>query len=180
MIPPILHGASVVLRPVTEADLSALLAWYNAPDTFKYMGRETPLTLADQHAWLTTSRSDSGSLVWAVQQRDKDSLIGSITLRNLTDRARRAELGVLIGISGSGFGSDAVHTVLAHAFGALGIQCVSLEVRGDNRRAITAYMRAGFRPEGILRRRLLKDGVLHDLYSMSILREEFEADDTKR
>ena len=39
-------------------------------------------------------------------------------------------------------------------------------------------MRAGFRPEGILRRRLLKDGILHDLYSMSILREEFEADDT--
>ena len=176
MIPPILQGTSTLLRPVTEADLSALLDWYNAPDTFKYMGRETPLTLADQHAWLTTSRSDPGSLVWAVQRRDTGSLIGSITLRNQTDRARRAELGVLLGISGSGYGSDAVHTVLGHAFEALDIQCVSLEVRGDNRRAITAYMRAGFRPEGILRRRLLKDGTLHDLYSMSILREEFGLD----
>jgi RimJ/RimL family protein N-acetyltransferase len=52
---------------------------------------------------------------------------------------------------------------------------VSFEVRGDNRRAITAYMRAGLRPEGILRRRLLKGGQLHDRYAMSILREEFEA-----
>jgi len=177
MIPPVLHGASVDLRPVTEADLTSLLSWYNAPDTFRFMGRQAPLTMEDQTAWHHASRSDPGSLVWAVQQRDKGSLIGSITLRNLTDRARRAELGVLLGISGSGFGSDAVHTVLGHAFEALDIQCVSLEVRGDNRRAITAYMRAGFRPEGILRRRLLKDGTLHDLYSMSILREEFEAGD---
>ena len=105
------------------------------------------------------------------------AIIGSVTLRNLADRARRAELGVLIGIAGSGFGSDAVRTVLAHAFGSLNIQCVSLEVRGDNRRAITAYMRAGFRPEGVLRRRLLKDGSLHDLYSMSVLREEFNEDE---
>ena len=178
MIPPVLQGASCDLRPVIEADLSALLAWYNAPDIFKYMGRETPLTMADQQAWLTTSRSDASTLVWAVDRRDTASLIGSITLRNLTDRARRAELGVLLGISGSGYGSNAVHAVLAHAFEALEIQCVSLEVRGDNRRAITAYMRAGFRPEGILRRRLLKDGSLHDLYSMSILREEFEAGNT--
>lgn len=178
MTPPLLHGASVDLHPVTEADLSALLTWYNAPDIFKYMGRETHLTMADQHAWLSISRSDPGVLVWAVHRRDTTTLIGSITLRNLTDRARRAELGVLLGVAGSGFGSDAVHTVLAYAFDALDIQCVSLEVRGDNRRAITAYMRAGFRPEGILRRRLAKDGTLHDLYSMSILREEFEAGNT--
>ena len=179
MIPPLLHGASVDLRPVFETDLASLLSWYNAPDTFRFMGRQVPLTMEDQTAWHQASLSDSGSCTWAVHRTDMHSLIGSITLRNLTDRARRAELGVLIGIPGSGFGSDAVHTVLAHAFGALGIQCVSLEVRGDNPRAITAYMRAGFRPEGILRRRLLKDGVLHDLYSMSILREEFEADDIK-
>ena len=119
MTPPLLHGASVDLHPVTEADLSALLAWYNAPDIFKYMGRETHLTMADQHAWLSISRSDPGMLVWAVYRRDTASLIGSITLRNLMDRAKRAELGVLPGISGSGFGSDAVHTVLAHASAGL-------------------------------------------------------------
>ena len=179
MIPPLLHGATCDLRPVTEEDLSALLAWYNDPDTFRYMGRETHLTMEDQHAWLSFSRLDPGSFVWAIHRRDTElgSLIGSVTLRNLADRARRAELGVLIGIAGSGFGSDAVRTVLAHAFGSLNTQCVSLEVRGDNRRAITAYMRAGFRPEGVLRRRLLKDGSLHDLYSMSVLREEFNEDE---
>ena len=103
------------------------------------------------------------------------ALIGSITLRNLDDPARRGELGVLLGVAGSGYGSDAVRTVLTHAFGDLNPQCVSLEVRGDNRRAITAYMRAGFRPEGVLRRRLFKAGELHDLYAMSILREEFDS-----
>jgi RimJ/RimL family protein N-acetyltransferase len=40
-------------------------------------------------------------------------------------------------------------------------------------------MRAGFRPEGVLRRRLRKAGEYHDLYSMSILREEFAIDPEK-
>lgn len=173
MIPPVLHGASVTLRPVVEADLNSLRHWYNAPETFRYMGQDVPLTVDAQRAWFMRTQADSATMVWAVERIDSTDLIGSLTLRNLTDRAARGELGVLLGVPGSGFGSDAIRTVLAHAFGPLALQCVSLEVRGDNRRAVTAYMRAGFRPEGILRRRLLKDGQLHDLYAMSMLAEEF-------
>ncbi|MBU6151419.1 MAG: GNAT family N-acetyltransferase [Chloroflexi bacterium] len=175
MMPPVLHGQSVTLRPVESADLEPLRRWYNAPETFRYMGRDEPLTAKAQAEWHTRTRDDQSVLSWAVTRSVDGTLIGSITLRNLDDPARRGELGVLLGIPGSGFGSDAVRTVLAHAFGGLDLQCVSLEVRGDNRRAITAYMRAGFRPEGVLRRRLFKAGELHDLYAMSILPEEFEA-----
>ena len=175
MIPPVLTGQSITLRPVDEPDLESLRRWYNAPETFRYMGSDQPLTAEAQSAWHERTGHDPGTLVWAVVRADDAELIGSITLRNLTDPARRGELGVLLGVPGSGHGSDAVRTVLAHAFDTLALHCVSLEVRGDNRRAITAYMRAGFRPEGVLRRRLLKAGELHDLYAMSILREEFEA-----
>ena len=175
MTPPVLHGQSVTLRPVESADLEPLRRWYNAPETFRYMGRDEPLTAKAQAEWHTRTRDDPSTLAWAVARTDDGALIGSITLRNLADPARRGELGVLLGVPGSGYGSDAVRTVLAHAFGDLDLRCVSLEVRGDNRRAITAYMRAGFRPEGVLRRRLIKAGELHDLYAMSILREEFEA-----
>ena len=175
MIPPILVGQSVTLRPVGQADLDDLRQWYNAPETFRYMGRDDPSTADAQAEWHQVTRADPTSMVWAVTRTTDATLIGSFTLRNLGDPARRGELGVLLGVLGSGFGSDAVRTVLAYAFGTQDLQCISLEVRGDNRRAITAYMRAGFRPEGILRRRLRKAGAYHDLYSMSILREEFDA-----
>src|SRR5688500_3971884 len=140
------------------------------------MGRQTPLTEADQRAWFGSISGDRSTLVLAIVEQGSDDLLGSVTLRNLTDPAGRGDLGILMGRPGSGFGADAIRTLLRHAFLTLRLNCVSLEVRGDNRRAITAYMRSGFRPEGVLRRRMLKGGVLYDVYSMSILREEFLED----
>ena len=179
MVPPALRGKTVDLRPVREADLQQLMHWYNEPDTFRYMGRDKPLTINDQQNWHSSTILDPASLCWAIERRDTSALVGSATLRNLADHAKRAEFGILLGVSGSGFGSDAISTVLSCAFGELDMQCVSIEVHGDNRRSMIACMRVGFRPEGILRRRLLKDGTLHDLYSMSILRDEFEVGDTQ-
>jgi len=171
-----LVGKLVVLRAVQESDLDQLRAWYNHPDIFPFMGSREPLTAQSQRGWFDRIKTDSGTAVFAVERRDTCQLIGSVTLRNLLDDARRAELGILIGEASSGYGSAAIRTLLTHAFGPLAMNCVSLEVRGDNRRAITAYMRAGFRPEGVLRRRMLKSGVLHDVYSMSILKDEFFQD----
>jgi RimJ/RimL family protein N-acetyltransferase len=172
----VLLGHLTALRRIRVEDLPTLREWYNRPDVFPYMGRAEPLSEADQQRWYASLSSDPSTQVYAVVGRHSEDLLGSITLRNLLDPARRGELGILMGAPGSGFGSDAIRTLLLHAFRTLDLQCVSLEVRGDNRRAITAYMRAGFRPEGVLRRRLLKGGVLYDLFSLSILREEFLGD----
>ena len=170
------QGKLVTLRPVREADLEELRVWYNHPENFPFMGRPAPLTEESQRRWFHSLADDPGAKVFAVVRIDNDRLIGSITLRNLHDPAKRGELGILMGEGGSGYGTDAIRTMLSHAFGPLSLNSVSLEVRGDNRRAITAYMRSGFRPEGVLRRRMFKSGALHDLYSMSILREEFLQD----
>lgn len=172
----VLAGETVRLRPVRLADLAQLRAWYNRADIFPFMGRQTPLSEREQEQWFESLAADRSTRVYAVEHNESGDLLGSVTLRNLLDPAHRGELGILMGRAGSGYGSDALSTLLKYAFTVLGLNCVSLEVRGDNRRAITAYMRAGFRPEGVLRRRLFKNGVLYDLYSMSILREEFLED----
>jgi len=175
---PRLVGDTVALRPVTEEDLPMLKELYNRPDIFPYMARPEPLTDEDQRGWFERLKADPSTRVFVVELREGGDVLGSITLRNLTDPAKRGEIGILMGRAGSGYGSDAIAALLRYAFDTLQLNCVSLEVRGDNRRAITAYMRAGFRPEGVLRRRLLKAGVLYDLYSMSVLREEFLQDAT--
>ena len=141
----ILDGDQIRLRPVAHRDLSQLREWYNRPDIFRYMGRDLPLTDADQERWFENLRENRGTRVYVVEQQSADTLLGSITLRNLDDPTGRGELGIMMGYGGSGHGSDAIRTLLCFAFQRLTLNCVSLEVRGDNRRAITAYMRAGFR-----------------------------------
>jgi hypothetical protein len=65
---------------------------------------------------------------------------------------------------GCRLGIDAVRIVLAHAFdgvGALGAPSASLKDRGEMRRAIMKYVRAGFKVDA-LRGRLLETGDLPD------------------
>jgi len=140
------------------------------------MARDTPLTREDQRRWYEAMVRQADTRVFALERKNTGALVGSITLRHLLDPARCGELGILVGYPGSGLGSDAVRTLLRYAFTELGLKTVCLAVRGDNRRAITAYMRAGFRPEGVLRQRLAKSTHVYDLFSMSILREEFLED----
>jgi RimJ/RimL family protein N-acetyltransferase len=62
--------------------------------------------------------------------------------------------------------------VLHYAFGPLGLNKVSLDVLEYNERAIRVYERLGFRPEGIHREDVYKEGRFVDVIRMSILARE--------
>ena len=76
---------------------------------------------------------------------------------------------------GRGFASDAVMTMLGYAFERFDLHMVELWTLADNNRAIAAYERCGFVPEGRLRERSWKDGAWVEHVVMSITREEFAA-----
>ncbi len=102
-------------------------------------------------------------------------LIGHIELDHIAWRSGDAELRIRIGEKAywdQGFGTDAVRTLVRHAFSALGLTRVYLRVFAANRRAIRCYEKVGFRKEGRLRRPG-PDGGEVTLFLMRILRSEF-------
>ena len=52
---------------------------------------------------------------------------------------------------------------------------IALTVSEVNRAGVTAYARAGFTREGVLRQACYRDGQYHDKIVMSLLRPEWEA-----
>ncbi|MCL6614902.1 MAG: GNAT family N-acetyltransferase, partial [Firmicutes bacterium] len=87
---------------------------------------------------------------------DEGRLIGDLELDHISWRRREAELRIRIGEKerwNEGYGTDAVRTLLALAFGRMKLRRVYLKVYRFNRRAIRCYEKSGFRKEGILRRR---------------------------
>jgi RimJ/RimL family protein N-acetyltransferase len=78
-------------------------------------------------------------------------------------------------LMGKGLGTDALNAVLDFGFMNLPLERVCLMVRTENRRAIRSYEKAGMVPEGTLRKARRYQGRLVDKLLMSMLREEWKA-----
>lgn len=76
---------------------------------------------------------------------EHDHYIGTIELYDV--RGSTATLGIIIGERshwGRGYGPEAIHAILGHAFRSLGLERVRLNTFEDNPRAQAAFRKAGF------------------------------------
>lgn len=150
----IIRGEKVLLRPIQPSDFPQLVAWSNDLEIARYLEGEYPKRLDEYPAWLARARSDRHSQHFAITTLD-DLLIGHIELDHIAWRSGEAELRIRIGEKrywDQGYGTDAVSSLVRHAFGAMGLSRVYLRVFTFNKRAIRCYEKVGFRKEGRLER----------------------------
>lgn len=177
MIPSItLVGDKVRLRPIRRDDLPAFFAWLNDPEVFRHLGlARPPVSLADEEGWLADIAAEEDSFCWAIETLD-GQLLGDIRLSLWDDDDVTAELGIMIGNKaewGKGYGTDAICTVLRHAFRDLGLHRVELTTDEDNTRGIRCFEKCGFVREGVLREnRRTVDGHFGNSLLMAILDRE--------
>lgn len=148
--PELLAGTTMLLRPITEADLPVLQVWDEDPAIVALMGHKFETRSAGE--WLADLRTERNCLAWAIEDRD-GNLIGELELAQVNRRVGSAELRICIGESGRqnrGYGTDAIRTALRLAFEGLGLNLVYLRVFLSNARAIHVYQRLGFRKEALL------------------------------
>jgi RimJ/RimL family protein N-acetyltransferase len=170
-----MFGQGVVMRPVTEADLSACVRWLNDPEVTEFMQIESGgHTLETARAWLKQfSDPDSASRAWAIEVDGRH--IGTC---NLTSQGpgQSAHFGIMIGDKaawGKGYGTAATRKALHIGFTEMGLHRIHLDTDARNARAIRCYEKCGFRHEGVLRKARLKRGTWADTVLMAVLREEW-------
>jgi RimJ/RimL family protein N-acetyltransferase len=112
---------------------------------------------------------------FAVVARERDAVVGTVTLEGYEPVARVARLGIELhpDARGRGLGTDAVRTVVRYAFDQCNLRRVWLGVQADNLPALRSYSKAGFVEEGRLRDEVWRDGAWHDLVIMSVLAHEW-------
>ncbi len=95
-----------------------------------------------------------------------DALLWSIDLHN-----RSAHVGISLrpAFRGRGLGTDAVRVLCRYGFAILGLQRSQAETLADNAAMIAAATRAGFVPEGRLRRSAWVNGQFADEVILGLL-----------
>jgi RimJ/RimL family protein N-acetyltransferase len=101
-----------------------------------------------------------------------EEALGRIALFVLRDGV--GEIGIIMRreATGRGFASKAVHLVVDHAFGALGLHRITADIDPDNSASISLFLRAGFQREGMLRGNWTTHIGVRDSVIMGKLRDE--------
>ena len=165
------HDGHVAIGPALPDDLGALFLWLNDAAAARTDMPYRPLDCAAFKQWMD-NQTVSGHVLFVIRTLAPSRAVGFVDFKNFNLVFRSAELGVRIGTEkdrGMGYGSRAIALALAHAWNSLNLHRVSLTVFADNDRAISAYRRAGFCEEGVLRHAAFVEGRWRDMLAMSTL-----------
>ena len=177
-------GELVTLGPIQRDYLPHYVEWLNDWEVRRFLAATLPqpLTLQDEEDWFNHQRGDKDSRVFAILTRGEGRLIGNCGLNRIDWTNRHAIFGIFIGDKnywGKGYGTDSTRTLLRFAFEEANLHRVELQVFSFNPRAVRVYEKAGFRLEGTRQQALYREGVWHDMHIMAILRDEWDALNSK-
>ncbi len=182
---PIIRGERVYLRSTERSDVPTFVRWFNDGETLAYIGMRAPMSEAGEEQWFTemTAREGKDAYHFVMCRLEDDKPIGTIGLFNIDHLNGSAGIGITIGekeLWGQGYGTDAMNALLDFGFGQLRLERMWLEVHDFNERGRRSYEKSGFVLEGVERHAIYKMGRFIDVLLMSILRDEWAAQERKR
>ncbi|MEP7059139.1 MAG: GNAT family protein [Actinomycetota bacterium] len=167
-------GERVFLRRIRASDRDEFLSRVRDSAALHHPWADPPSSPEAFDAFLARSRSRSEERLVACRVEDRAILAQFGISQIFYGPFRSAYLGyyVFVPFSGEGYMRDALHLVLEHAFGALGLHRLQANIQPGNATSIALVRRAGFKKEGLSRRYLMVDGDWRDHQQWAILAED--------
>ncbi|GAA4594650.1 RimJ/RimL family protein N-acetyltransferase [Actinoplanes octamycinicus] len=147
----------LLLRPLTEADAGALLAYRNRPEVCRYVPFEpmTPEVIAERLRtyWAATALTDEGqSLTLGVEVAGTGQLAGDVVLFWHSRQHRGGEIGYVLhpDFAGRGYATEAAEAMLRLGFEELGLHRIIGRIDERNEPSARVLRRLGMRQEARL------------------------------
>jgi RimJ/RimL family protein N-acetyltransferase len=168
----------IILRPwaVTDAPQLALVANNKKIADNIRDGLPIPYTVKDGQDWLHIIIPENNPPRYFAVIADKE-VVGSIGIVSKTDIYRKnVEIGFFISEKfwGKGIATRAIKAAVSYAFREFDIVRVYAEVFSDNIGSRRALEKAGLKLEALLKKSIIKNGIIKDSCIYSVLREDFQ------
>lgn len=114
--------------------------------------------------------------VFSIMIHESQKIIGRVSLMNISDKNRNAEMGIMIcdkSEQNKWYGSEVVKLILQYGFEVLALHKIKLYVLWNNLRAKSVYEKIGFRENGIIKEDLWDGEKYIDRIFMEIFRRDF-------
>ena len=176
--PPVIESPRLAVRIVEKSDLPDLMRVNGNREVTRFLPYPTWESMADAESWferMAGLQATGTALQFVVVDRLSGSAIGTCLVFRYDEGSRRAELGYALGRShwGAGYMREALHAVIGHAFGAMGLRRLEAEVNPANGASVRLLERLGCVREGVLRQRWVSAQQPYDVAMYGLLRHEF-------
>jgi RimJ/RimL family protein N-acetyltransferase len=173
-----LAGEFVELRRHSRANYPLYARWYGDREIW-HLTSWAPEPMAPEAVEKFFTERESSSLTdsFAIHLRGEPVPFGTISLTNINRANGSADISIILGeeeYRNSGYGTDAMRTILRYGFEELKLHRIGLTVFEFNRPAIYTYGKLGFRSEGRMRQAVRREGVWYDAILMSLLYSEWK------
>jgi RimJ/RimL family protein N-acetyltransferase len=179
---PMIRGEKVWLRPTEPADIVTDSTYAGDAEVGHFLGAKMPMSKAAAERFSTEifsqNQQDPTSYGYAICLLGTEQSLGTVFLRNVDKVNGSGIVGIFITdrrYLGKGYRTDALNALVDLGFGELRLERIELEVFDYNARAIRSYEKSGFQTDAVQRRARFHRGSHHDVYLMSILREDWLA-----
>jgi UDP-4-amino-4,6-dideoxy-N-acetyl-beta-L-altrosamine N-acetyltransferase len=166
-----------LLREVQPGDREMIREWRNLPKVSNYMLTDHVIGEEEHAAWFARMLKDSSCKYWIIVCDGED--VGLANIYNISRENLRCYWGFYVvgaNARGKGAGVYAEYQVLRYVFDELKLEKLCCETLATNRAVVEMHRRFfGFVEEGILRRHVMKKGILCDVVCQAILKEEWDA-----
>lgn len=172
-----IRGAQIILRELRTSDVGETYrGWMNDPEVVRFTAsRGQSYSLDDLKQFVARTAEDDSNLFMAILAEPSGGHIGNIKLGPIDRTNRSAKIGIIIGAKdfwGRGLATDAIRCISQHAFDDIGLHKVSAGCYRQNNGSITAFERAGFEIEGVLRESAFFEGAYTDEIILGLVNPE--------
>lgn len=171
---------NLMIRETKMEDVELFWKWEREPHVTKFFSIEDDQSREDAYQKYFADLSDPSARQFTIllkQETGEPKVIGRIVLAEVIE-GWKAELWRIyiadLSLRGKGYGKQALLAIMKYCFEELKLERLYLDFYLGNP-AEYLYRSVGFQSEGVLRRNCRKNGVLHDVHLVSMLRDEYMA-----
>lgn len=173
---PTLETDRLILRELTKEDAEGIFACFSNEAVTRFYGQETLQEIEEAEQFIeffSKNYHEKRGIRWGIERKGVQGIIGTIGFNAWLPKHKRAEIGYEIHPKywRQGYTSEAVSEVLSYGFGVMELTRIGAIVFLENEASNKLLQKLGFHQEGILKNYMYQNGMAHDTYIYSRLKE---------
>lgn len=162
MYVPVLQGSKIILRRLTEDDVSDdYVRWMNDPDINQYLESRFYTHTVESVKDFVRSVTNENNFQFGIFVKEDYKHIGNIKIGSINHYHHYADIGFIIGEKdywGKGIATEAIALVSEFAFSTLKLHKLFGGAYSPNIGSIKAFLKNGYQQEGVKRSQYLCHG----------------------
>ncbi|REB07442.1 N-acetyltransferase [Sporosarcina sp. BI001-red] len=175
---PVLETERIRLREINKEDANRIFSYFSSDEVTRYYGQDSFRKIEEAENLIEIfhkNYSEKRGIRWGIECKETNQLIGTIGFHLWSPRHKRAEIGYDLHPDnwGYGYAQEAVAAIISYGFNVMELTRIGAVVFIENESSNKLLVNLGFESEGILKSYMYQDGVAHDTYIYSLIRNNY-------